>query len=370
MILMFGPAGAGKSLQGQILAARHGWQWISVGAVLREQTDLAIKETLAHGDLLPGEVTNRLVAERLDREADLSGVILDGYPRSLDQAEALVDYLKHRGNGAIDVVIVLDVGREEILRRLEKNPCPVRLLKQVAALGACTVLFSRGNTKSYKRNGKILKIFRFGVRAASLVMSVFALSVTYTQGAEISLDLAVRTVVAIVSVISIILSLIPLIFGGLGGVARWLLSPTKVNKRFSAVALEWYGYASGASPAFASTNKVEVSRLEDIGRCVDSYILPALGRRKLSSVGVNQIFAAIDMAAPSDRSTVEGILKIVFDYAVECKYIASNPCRDLNLQGTIEVYEKPKKESLKVRIGKKIGSSIIKQFLGEDDGKK
>ena len=240
----------------------------------------------------------------------------------------------------------------------------------VAALGACTVLFSRGNTKSYKRNGKILKIFRFGVRAASLVMSVFALSVTYTQGAEISLDLAVRTVVAIVSVISIILSLIPLIFGGLGGVARWLLSPTKVNKRFSAVALEWYGYASGASPAFASTNKVEVSRLEDIGRCVDSYILPALGRRKLSSVGVNQIFAAIDMAAPSDRSTVEGILKNVFDYAVECKYIASNPCRDLNLQGTIEVYEKPKKESLKVRIGKKIGSSIIKQFLGEDDGKK
>ena len=121
MILMFGPAGAGKSLQGQILAARHGWQWISVGAVLREQTDLAIKETLAHGDLLPGEVTNRLVAERLDREADLSGVILDGYPRSLDQAEALVDYLKHRGNGAIDVVIVLDVGREEILRRLAKR---------------------------------------------------------------------------------------------------------------------------------------------------------------------------------------------------------------------------------------------------------
>ena len=111
MILMFGPAGAGKSLQGQILAARHGWQWLSVGAILREQTDSEIKATLAHGDLLPGEITNRLVAERLDKEADLAGIILDGYPRSLDQAEALVDYLAKRGNGAIDVVVVLDVGR-------------------------------------------------------------------------------------------------------------------------------------------------------------------------------------------------------------------------------------------------------------------
>lgn len=121
MILMFGPAGAGKSLQGQILAARHGWQWLSVGAILREQTDPEIKATWAHGDLLPGEITNRLVAERLDKEADLAGIILDGYPRSLDQAEALVDYLAKRGNGAIDVVVVLDVGREEILRRLAKR---------------------------------------------------------------------------------------------------------------------------------------------------------------------------------------------------------------------------------------------------------
>ena len=118
MILMFGPAGSGKSLQGQILAARHGWQWISVGAVLREQTDPEIMATLAKGELLPGRITNRLVAERLDREPDLSTIILDGYPRSLDQAEALIDYLTKRDNGGIEVVIVLDVGREEIMRRL------------------------------------------------------------------------------------------------------------------------------------------------------------------------------------------------------------------------------------------------------------
>lgn len=118
MILMFGPAGSGKSLQGQILAARHGWDWVSVGAVLRQQSSAKIKATLAKGDLLPGRITNRLVAQRLDQTLDLSTIILDGYPRSLDQAEALLRYLRKRGNGGIEVVIVLDVGRQEIMRRL------------------------------------------------------------------------------------------------------------------------------------------------------------------------------------------------------------------------------------------------------------
>ena len=119
MILMFGPAGSGKSLQGQILAARHGWDWISAGAVLRQQADPEIQATLARGELLPSHITNKLIADRLDGESDLRRIILDGYPRSLDQAQALIDYLKKRGNGGIEAVIVLDVGREEILRRLK-----------------------------------------------------------------------------------------------------------------------------------------------------------------------------------------------------------------------------------------------------------
>lgn len=120
MILMFGPAGSGKSLQGQILAARHSWTWISVGKVLRQraESDQETQARLNRGELLPVEETNRIVAERLDEESDLSHIILDGYPRSMEQATALVDYLQRRGNGAIDIVIVLDVGRDEIMRRL------------------------------------------------------------------------------------------------------------------------------------------------------------------------------------------------------------------------------------------------------------
>ena len=241
----------------------------------------------------------------------------------------------------------------------------------VAAMAVCAVVTSRKSTaKTYRRNGRILKVFRYAVRVASLVMSIVAVAVACSEGAEASINLALRTVALIISIIAIIISLIPLLFGGLGGVARWVMSPAKVNKKFSSVVLEWYGNVTSPSPTFISTAKIERSKIEDIGRCVDEYILPSLGRRKLASVGTNQIFAAVDIARAADRATVEGILKNVFDYAVECKYIAFNPCNDLKLEGSIEVYEKPKKEPLKVRLGKKIGSSIIKQFLGESGDKK
>lgn len=124
MILMFGPAGSGKSLQGQILAARYGWDWISVGKLLRQISDKSIAKTLEHGDLLPAEVTDAVVAERLDREQDLSRVILDGFPRSIEQAQALIEYFNRRfgdGNIPIESIIVLDIGKDEILKRLAER---------------------------------------------------------------------------------------------------------------------------------------------------------------------------------------------------------------------------------------------------------
>ena len=238
----------------------------------------------------------------------------------------------------------------------------------VVALGVSTFVAGRGNSKTYRRNGRLLKTFRLLVRVATLVMAVIALSAAYSQGAY-SVNLALRTTALIFSVIAIIFSLIPIIFGSLGGLARWLLKPTKVNKRMSAVVLEWYGCTAAPQSPFASTGRVEKAMLEDISRCVDGYILPAIGRRKVGSVGANLICAVIELVPQPDRHIVEGILRNVFDYAVECNYVASNPCRDLNLRGSIEVYEKPKKPPLKVRIGKKLGSAFIKQLFSDDDKK-
>lgn len=112
-----GPPGAGKSLQGQILAARYNLYWLSMGYVLRQMATPAEQAILAGGSMLPDEETLRKLEERLDQVNDLSKVILDGYPRDCQQAHDIVAYMRRRRQ-PIELVVVLDVGRGEILRRL------------------------------------------------------------------------------------------------------------------------------------------------------------------------------------------------------------------------------------------------------------
>lgn len=240
-----------------------------------------------------------------------------------------------------------------------------------ALIIACIVVFvavtrKSESTKTVKCNNKILKIFRFAARITSLVMSIVALCVSALQ-AENPLNLALNVCIIVFSVLSIIVTAIPLIFGGLGGMARWLISPTKRKLPFSDVVLEWYNLVTENSMAYASTQRVEKKLAGDIGRCIDGYIIPALGKKSVGAIGTNQIFSVIERAPAEDRAVTEGVLKNVFAYAVECNYVQTDPCRDLQLEGSIEVVQKPKKEPLRVRIGKKIGKSLVKNFLGEKE---
>lgn len=117
MILFFGPAGAGKSVQGQMLAARHGWRWISTGQLLRETRDLEVLKTINDGKLVSDEQIDSIVGDALARSKDLDHVILDGFPRKLTQAEWLIaSQTQHERS--IGIVIVLEVPREELLTRL------------------------------------------------------------------------------------------------------------------------------------------------------------------------------------------------------------------------------------------------------------
>ena len=86
-IVFFGPAGAGKSVQGQILAARHGWRWLSSGQLLRDSRDPEIVEEMRKGALVGSEQTNEVIADALERAKEIDKVILDGYPRKLEQAK-------------------------------------------------------------------------------------------------------------------------------------------------------------------------------------------------------------------------------------------------------------------------------------------
>ncbi|HET8892988.1 MAG TPA: adenylate kinase [Gaiellaceae bacterium] len=126
-ILLLGPQGSGKGTQAKRLAATYGIAHISSGDLYREAiargTDLGkqVEPLLASGTLVPDEITIPLMRDRLDRGNSLPGVVLDGYPRTLAQAEAL-DELFNELARSLDVVFELQVpDRTQLLERLLKR---------------------------------------------------------------------------------------------------------------------------------------------------------------------------------------------------------------------------------------------------------
>src|ERR671933_3055320 len=91
MIVFFGPAGAGKSVQGQLLAARNGWRWLSAGQLLRDTHDIEVIKEMQSGQLVKTETVNKLMGEALRRAKNIDRVILDGFPRQLSQAKWLIE---------------------------------------------------------------------------------------------------------------------------------------------------------------------------------------------------------------------------------------------------------------------------------------
>lgn len=117
MIVFFGPAGAGKSVQGQILAARQGWRWLSAGQILRDTHDAEIVQTMHEGKLVSHEAITRIMGEAFAKAGDIDQIILDGFPRELEQAKWLIDSKTDHGRD-IGLVVVLEVPREELMKRL------------------------------------------------------------------------------------------------------------------------------------------------------------------------------------------------------------------------------------------------------------
>ncbi len=122
-IVLLGPPGAGKGTQATRLSERLGIPHISTGDILREAvaggTELGqqAQAYMDRGDLVPDELVIGIARERLAQEDCASGFVLDGFPRTLPQAEALDEVIRDLGRQPLRV-LNLEVDEEEILRRL------------------------------------------------------------------------------------------------------------------------------------------------------------------------------------------------------------------------------------------------------------
>ncbi|MBN3513051.1 adenylate kinase [Mycolicibacterium nivoides] len=123
-VVLLGPPGAGKGTQAEKLSEKLGIPQISTGDLFRKNIGdgtplgLEAKRYLDAGDLVPAELTNRLVEDRIDQADAADGFILDGYPRSVEQAGALKDMLAAR-NTKLDAVVEFQVSEDELLTRLK-----------------------------------------------------------------------------------------------------------------------------------------------------------------------------------------------------------------------------------------------------------
>ena len=123
IIIMLGAQGTGKGTVAGIISEQTNWPQISTGDIFRknisERTQLGIEadKYISQGNLVPDEITIPMVENRLKQEDAQQGVILDGFPRTIKQAEKLEEILKNMGK-KVDLVLNLSTPREEIIDRM------------------------------------------------------------------------------------------------------------------------------------------------------------------------------------------------------------------------------------------------------------
>ena len=125
-IVLFGAPGAGKGAQAERIASLYGMVHLSTGEMLRSAissgSDLGVraKDIIDRGELISDDIIVRIVDTRIDEDDCVKGVILDGFPRTIAQAEALNEMLASRGT-ALDHVIEIEVDELALFARIENR---------------------------------------------------------------------------------------------------------------------------------------------------------------------------------------------------------------------------------------------------------
>ncbi len=125
-LILLGPPGAGKGTQAQRLVAKHGIVQLSTGDMLRAAVaagtpvGLKVKDIMERGELCPDDVVVAIIGDRIDQPDAKKGFILDGFPRTVHQAEALAHMLREKGL-ELDGVVELKVDEGALIRRIESR---------------------------------------------------------------------------------------------------------------------------------------------------------------------------------------------------------------------------------------------------------
>lgn len=125
-VVLLGPPGAGKGTQSRVLTETYNIPQLSTGDMLREviskETEIGkkAKAIMSSGALVSDDIVNQIVSERIDESDCVNGFILDGYPRTVGQAEALQQILQSK-NMRLDAVIELRVDEDALIERMKRR---------------------------------------------------------------------------------------------------------------------------------------------------------------------------------------------------------------------------------------------------------
>lgn len=160
-LILLGPPGAGKGTQAQRLVEKHGIPQLSTGDMLRAavkaETEVGrrAKAVMDAGELVSDEIVNAIVAERIDQDDCAKGFILDGYPRTLVQADAVADMLAERGMN-LDVVIELVVDDKALIGRILKRAEETRAAGQSVRKDDNAEVFEERLREYYKKTAPLI----------------------------------------------------------------------------------------------------------------------------------------------------------------------------------------------------------------------
>ena len=150
MIILFGAAGSGKSVQGKSLADKYGWKWMSVGQLLRDKQSPELEAKMHGGDLVDDRLVVNMMHDGM-MEAHYAGqnVILDGYPRDVWRAEWIAD---HDDTQYIDGAIILDVKLDICFLPTHQPPFPIKSFDIVSIILSSFLMYPSDKSSNCDKN--------------------------------------------------------------------------------------------------------------------------------------------------------------------------------------------------------------------------